>query len=332
MTIATSTLPTGPLDTDHPLNRPVTAEQQAAIQHAPLRSNLLLCVTGASLIAESRSHFIPQPDKALARMLIGLTQAAAGAMGVGHYGSKAAAEITLRNIVGIATSIGCFSEGAARIGEAHLAHPQRTALIAFFTDLGKAMNAGVASTIPYGLAASCNAAEFAHGWRGSTRPGPVTAVLRGLHAFTHQWRTQDLASLQRGTGIAMITIAAVKTAALAASVDFRQRDFEQFGAEVLAAWDTLQGDRWAHAIERAADGPAEALEAVLGDMVQALERQAPSLPRQFAHVMKASPGEAATIIRRHPFAAREVAAQLAVENSAVLRELREHHARLDTDA
>jgi hypothetical protein len=322
MVIATSILPTDPGETDHPLMRE-GVPRELTFRHAALRSNFLQAWTGACLIAESVNHFVPQPDKGLARQLVGLAQGAAGALGVYHYGSKAADHPSAHNLMGTLTALGFLTEGSLRVKEAFKVHPQATAVAGLLTAAGKATNAGVLSTIPYVLDALCNMAEFAHGWKDPRQQanGPLPA----LHAFTQQWRTRDLAALQRGTGVAMMLIAAAKTALVATRPDTPDLRAQRFARDVTASWDALRLDHWISALDEAAAQSPEALAAVGADFVKALEKTEPSVPHQFAHVMRDAPAQAKRIIERHPDAARQAAQALLAARSPVLGALFAHH-------
>jgi hypothetical protein len=320
MTIATGTLPNWPTDTDHPLTRPFDPQDAHKVQHAPHRSNLLQFSTGLSLVAESMSHFVPQPDKALVRQLIGLGQAGTGALGVYHYTSKFRNDPTLHNAMGALCYGGFMAEGGLRMWESGLKHPQRTAGVAGLVDLMKALNSGVASTGPNLMASLCNLAEWADSLKGQHK-----GAIGALQAFTREWRTQDLAALQRNTGRIMMAIAALKSAALALQRDRAEHDTEQFGRRVEDAWHRLHGEHWEAALDEAGRRSPEALEAVTTELLASLDSATPSLPRQFAHVLEHSPGAAKALIDRHPHAATAAVVELARESPAAMERLRRRY-------
>jgi hypothetical protein len=304
MTIWTATLPTGPADVDHPLNRPHGPHVVHTYAHAPLASNFLQFNTGFSLTCEADNHF-RTIFKTPGRALTGYLQASNGLLGAIHYSAKFVHHPTLHNFAGGVGYAAQAVEGAARMAEAELAHPQVTALTGAFAAAVKAANAGPLSTLPYVADWLANVAEYAHGLSKE-----VAAGMAALHTFTRSTPTRHLAAMQRGTGYALMAISLFKTMGLVQDLDPKHIDSDFYGNDLLKTWELVQGELWAAEIA-AAKSPREE-EAVAVRMCHAMsEHVGTTRPEALAGLLENAPMFAKKIIEAYPQVALETAAELA---------------------
>lgn len=303
MTIWTATLPTGPSDVDHPLNRPVPPGAIHTYKHAPWTSNVLQFSTGLLLMQEGGNHAL-KDFKGVGRTLTGYGQALNGLLGTVHYGVKFVHHPSLHNAGGTLAYGLQLAEGTARMFEAELKHPQVTAVSGAFSAGVKAANAGPLSTWPYVLDCLCNVAEWAHGVNGE-----VAGVVAGLHALTRQWQTRDLASLQRGTGAALVAISVVKNLMLAAALDPKALQQQRYVNALREAWDVVRGDLW-EAELAAAKTPAaqEAVVVRLFHHMAGLETD--TAPQALAGLLEHAPVLAKKIVESFPRLALDTAGEL----------------------
>jgi len=264
----------------------------------PLISNAMLTTTGAALIAEGYSHFLPGAWKAVGRALTGYVQAATGGIGIGHYGHKSVKDPNLHNALGVLGSMLFLGEGISRMFEGEKAHLNRASAFGFLAAATKSANGGPLTTIPFAIDALCNGAEFVHG-----QSDPRNHLVKVAQQLTHAWKTADLAALQRGTGRVMILIAVVKTLLPGASQSVGAASRQDFERELGEAFDRVEGRKWEQALESSSRISSQAFCEKLDEFLGALDQQLPPESRRLGEAMSSSVQEGLVRRKRHPQAA-----------------------------